>query len=461
MVSFVCAANQKNETVVLRSYHSPRDNRRLSYAKIWEACRATSAAQGFFNPIAIPPGKGSELFTDGGIRANNPVKELWAQACDLWATDGSEPQETQLRAKLRCLVSVGTGRPDLTNYSTSLKGVVKVLTKIATDTEAVAESFARDKPELFGESQYFRFNVDRGLKGIGLDECDRLSEITAATGSYIERQAVFLSLQKCAGQIAKGQLQIPIRSRDSTDRSARQDHHNVFLPPPSLTATADRSSPFRIPFKLDGVVHADQFVPRPEYTALIEEVLLQDAAQKMRIYVLHGMGGIGKTQLAINFAYKHKARFTSVFWLQGQNEDALRQSLVKSAKRIPKGQISDESRRARPANAGEQQDIIDEVMDWLSQEGNHNWLLIFDNIDLDPTNADDRDRGAYRVNDYLPGDQGSVLITSRLASLAQIGSGRSDEELSTVTHDLSKDIFERWYGQDVGKSSISEHSRPD
>jgi hypothetical protein len=163
------------------------------------------------------------------------------------------------------------------------------------------------------------------------------------------------------------------------------------------------------------------------------------------------MGGIGKTQLAINFAYKHKTRFTSVFWLQGQNEEALRQSLVRSAKRIPKGQISDESRRARPANAGEQQDIIDEVMDWLSQEDNHNWLLIFDNIDLDPANADDRGRGAYRVNDYLPGDQGSVLITSRLTSLAQIGSGRSDEELSTVTYNLSKEIFEQWYGQEVGK----------
>lgn len=221
-LSFVCAASQKNETVVLRTFHSPRDNRRLGYVRIWEACRATSAAQGFFDPIAIPPGNGSELFTDGGIRANNPVKEVWSEACDIWATDASVPQDVQLRARLKCLVSIGTGRPDLTTYSTSLKGVMKVLTKIATDTEAIAEGFVRDKPELVSESRYFRFNVERGLKGIGLDECDRLSDITSATAAYVDTHIVFSSLQSCAAALVAKPMQIAIRARDPNTNTNRE-----------------------------------------------------------------------------------------------------------------------------------------------------------------------------------------------------------------------------------------------
>ena len=211
------------------------------------------------------------------------------------------------------------------------------------------------------------------------------------------------------------------------------------------------NSPFRIPFRLEGAVHTEQFVARPEHTERIEQVLLQDASDQMRIFVLHGMGGIGKTQLAIDFVHKHRATFTSVFWLQGQTEGALRQSIIQSAKRIPKGQISDKSRRARPADADEQEDIIDEVTDWLAQDGNCKWLIVIDNVDLDPASAQDRDRGAYRVESYLPGNHGSVLITSRLATLAQIGGGRSDEQVRTVSSEVSKQMFVRQCPQQSGK----------
>lgn len=190
---------------------------------------------------------------------------------------------------------------------------------------------------------------------------------------------------------------------------------------------------------------------RTEYTKRIEDVLLDDSSDQCRIFVLHGMGGIGKTQLAMNFAYKHKNMFDSVFWLQAQTEDALRQSLVRSAKRIPRDQISEKSRRANPADASEQQEIIDEVLEWLGQEGNSNWLLVFDNIDLDPNSAEDRKRGAFKVADYLPASQGSILITSRLETLSQIGGGRSREEVAMVGYELSKRIFEHWSGQTLGE----------
>jgi len=58
--------------VCLTSYMSPRGGSDLlNSVRIWEACRATSAASSFFNPIAI--GRYKEEFMDGATGANNPI----------------------------------------------------------------------------------------------------------------------------------------------------------------------------------------------------------------------------------------------------------------------------------------------------------------------------------------------------------------------------------------------------
>lgn len=77
--SFVCATSKETSgTVCLTSYRTQRGNNDLlNSVKIWEACRATSAATSFFDPIAI--GRYGE-FVDGATGANNPIRELWIQA---------------------------------------------------------------------------------------------------------------------------------------------------------------------------------------------------------------------------------------------------------------------------------------------------------------------------------------------------------------------------------------------
>lgn len=76
---FVCATSkQTNDAVCLTSYRTPRSIDLLNTAKVWQACRATSAATTFFDPIAIgiPP----EEFVDGALGMNNPIFALWNQA---------------------------------------------------------------------------------------------------------------------------------------------------------------------------------------------------------------------------------------------------------------------------------------------------------------------------------------------------------------------------------------------
>jgi hypothetical protein len=164
-----------------------------------------------------------------------------------------------------------------------------------------------------------------------------------------------------------------------------------------------------------------------------------------RIFVLHGLGGIGKTQLAVGFARRHQAAFSSVFWLDGRSEDRLRQSLAGCIKRIPDGQVAGTSKSLVLNSQDDLNIVVAEVLDWLARPDNVDWLLVFDNVDLDPEK--DRETGGYDVRRYIPGDHGSVLITTRLSRLAQLGESK---HLQKVDEELGKAIFERWYGRELG-----------
>jgi predicted acylesterase/phospholipase RssA len=180
--------------VCLTSYKSPRGGSDLlNSVKIWEACRATSAASSFFDPIAI--GRYEEEFVDGATGANNPVWEVWNQAQLIW---GPQP----LEGRIKCLVSIGTGVPSLKPFRDDVFHIGNTLVAIATETGQTAERFRRDKSHLADSGRYYRFNVDRGLEEIGLEESRKRKEIAAATRCYVGSQDVFKKMQACADNMA-------------------------------------------------------------------------------------------------------------------------------------------------------------------------------------------------------------------------------------------------------------------
>src|SRR5438046_1431206 len=71
--------------------------------KIWEACRATSAAPTFFRSAYIRdvgPGGRTLHFVDAGLGFNNPTEEVIDEAHQLWP---GKP--------IGCILSIGTGKP--------------------------------------------------------------------------------------------------------------------------------------------------------------------------------------------------------------------------------------------------------------------------------------------------------------------------------------------------------------
>jgi hypothetical protein len=186
----------------------------------------------------------------------------------------------------------------------------------------------------------------------------------------------------------------------------------------------------------------------------LEQVLIpqrkaQSEEYRQQVVVLHGLGGIGKTQLAVGFARKHQAAFTSVFWLDGSSEHSLQQSIADCAGRIPEGQIPETSRKYSSSANGDLNSVIGDFMEWLSRTENKRWLIIFDNVDRDYQQETDID--AYNVSNYIPEvDQGLILITTRLANLQQLG---ESVQLGTVGMSQAQAIFRKWYNQDFGKAA--------
>jgi len=90
-----------------------------------------------------------------------------------------------LEGRIKCLVSIGTGVPSLKPFRDNVFHIGNTLVAIATETEQTAERFRRDKLQLHNSGRYYRFNVNRGLEEIGLEELKKRKEIAAATRRYV------------------------------------------------------------------------------------------------------------------------------------------------------------------------------------------------------------------------------------------------------------------------------------
>ncbi|KAJ7485741.1 hypothetical protein FB451DRAFT_1363568 [Mycena latifolia] len=106
---------------------------------------------------------------------------------------------------------------------------------------------------------------------------------------------------------------------------------------------------------------------------------------KQNIFVLHGLGGAGKTQIALKFIEQSTSNFTDIFFIDTSTTETIDAGL----KRI-----------ATTKSVG---DSSEDALQWLRSKADQ-WLLFFDNADNPKIN----------LNDYLPQcSHGNILITSR------------------------------------------------
>ncbi|KAF2468400.1 uncharacterized protein BDR25DRAFT_335457 [Lindgomyces ingoldianus] len=169
-----------------------------------------------------------------------------------------------------------------------------------------------------------------------------------------------------------------------------------------------------IPFRRDL-----DFVDRK---TLLDQILEKYSAAPAAWIALVGLGGVGKSQLAIEHCYRTAERSpeTWVFWAHASNAARLEQSYQDIADRV---KLAD--RKDPQAN------VFKLVYDWMRDNRNGKWILVLDNVDdasflleapsascVGQTNSLEGKRSQPLIT-YIPQCQnGSVLITTRRRSAA-------------------------------------------
>jgi tetratricopeptide (TPR) repeat protein len=106
---------------------------------------------------------------------------------------------------------------------------------------------------------------------------------------------------------------------------------------------------------------------------------------------ISGLGGIGKTQVAVEYAYRHVQDYRAVLWTTADSREALIAGFVKLAELLGLPEREEQ----------EQLKVVAAVRRWLEQHTD--WLLVFDNADE-----------VQLVEDFLPrGSSGHILLTTR------------------------------------------------
>ncbi len=112
-------------------------------------------------------------------------------------------------------------------------------------------------------------------------------------------------------------------------------------------------------------------------------------------YAISGLGGIGKTQLVLEYAYRHRQDYHAVLWGQADTHENLIASFVAIASLLDLPQKDEK----------DQMVIVEAVKTWL--KGRATWLLILDNADE-----------LALVKQFIPpAFRGHLLLTTRAQSM--------------------------------------------
>ena len=148
-----------------------------------------------------------------------------------------------------------------------------------------------------------------------------------------------------------------------------------------------------------------------------EEVLaeLKKTLDERGIAALTGLGGMGKTQTAAQYAHHHRQDYKAVLWVRAESQETLFSDLSQLGARL----------ELPERGAKEQSVVVQAVKLWL--DGNEGWLLVLDNVE---------DFGVVRDLARKASANGHhVVITTQSQALGQIGRQRlvpMDRDLGAV-----------------------------
>ncbi|QRV95747.1 kinesin light chain [Ceratobasidium sp. AG-Ba] len=399
---FAMSADNMNAGIpcIFRSYQGAANQ--MPDCPIWQVLSATMAHPEMFKSIDIGPDNLRQSFVDGGLGCNNPAKHVLG-----------EVKETMPDRQVSTVVSIGTGHPDtirLSNRSwimgfvpTDVLGVTK---KMAFDAEQVAEEM--DSRFRLMKGVYFRFSVSQGVQTVRLSEWEKLRQVAADTQAYMRGARVGNSIDEAVSAIGDRKPTI----------DARRINGEVQPPAAIQAASGHIACPSPTP----------SFTGRQDIIDQITECISKGDTQRC-VFVLYGLGGAGKTQLALKAVEQTRDLWTEVVFVDATSTETAESSLAGFAKE-------------KGLNESHQS-----ALQWLGNQ-RERWLMVIDNAD-DPS---------VRLGDFLPKcNHGSIVVTTRIPALAMLGQGtRPSYRVGSMTESEGRELLLRKAGRETTSLDKSE-----
>jgi hypothetical protein len=165
-------------------------------------------------------------------------------------------------------------------------------------------------------------------------------------------------------------------------------------PAPPLGSTGTQAEEPRFPGTIPPIWNVParnaDFTGRGATLELLRDKLAGGGRAVVVAQALYGLGGVGKTQLALEYAHRFMADYDLVWWVPSERAEETSGALAELARKMGL-KVGDNVAEAAEA-----------ALEELRRDSTPHWLLIFDNAD-DPK----------QLEPYLPTGSGHVLITSR------------------------------------------------
>jgi hypothetical protein len=284
----------------------------------------------------------------------------------------------------------------LAEYIRDCHAVICVIGKRsgALPPRRAAERYADALPQEVKEASYTqweyflaRYYNRRRYRYIAND--DYKPDQGSAAGDRADLQSAYVDFLKADG-VHYEKFSTAERLRIAVMR----DEPKITVLPEKVTPASTK--PIVLPYPSIGAL----FKGRDEFMARLRASLTRAPGARTAIvsHALYGLGGIGKTRAAVEYAWANVDERSASLLAVAETPEALRRNLAELAGAlVPNLETTDDQVR------------LTAVLDWL--KANPGWFLILDNVDTRPALAE-----VERLLSELVG--GHVVVTSRLADFS-------------------------------------------